>query len=278
MWTYVNLCESIDILYLFFAPWKNSMFATDSPQCPHVSRGMSMSGLNKSTLKHKAGRRDGGTQFKRFLAIAPFQHVEKNRTALPQVQYRKNIEQLSRIQVISRDLKRFKCLLASGHLLVFKNGLRKMRERPGLGGLWWPMVTYGGLWCPMALRHWNRWWCSSSPICSTYVPPMFHPGTVGQFDTVQSMFILTISQEFRMFTSFFWHFSHNILITTSSKEPIRLWSSRGRGVEEPSFTKPQPKVTPRSRRSRISCQKSSVYRHNIVYMYTYIYMYHMIYL
>ena len=36
-----------------------------------------------------------------------------------------------RFQAFSSDLME---LLASGHLLIFKNGLRKMRERPGLGG------------------------------------------------------------------------------------------------------------------------------------------------
>lgn len=270
MWIYVNLLTFCT--YIFFAPWKNSMFATDSPQCPDVSRGMSMSGLNKSTLKHKAGWPD---TFQTIFGDRPIPTCRNKSYRSASSAISKYFEQLSRIQVISSDLKRFKCLLASGHLLVFKNGLRKMRERPGLGGLWWPIVTYGGLWCPVALHHWNRWWCSSSPICSTYVPSrdrwtVWHCAINVYLDNFTRI---------KMFTSFFGHLFHNILITTSSKEPIRLWSSRGRGVEEPSFTKPQPKVTPRSRRSRISCQKSSVYIGIILCTCIYIlYMYHMIYL
>ena len=138
----------------------------------------------------------------------------------------------------------------------------RLAENEGKTGPWWPMVACGALWCPVALCHRNRWWCSSSPICSTYVPPMFHPGTVGQFDTVQSMLSWQIHKNLVNVHIFFLAFFHNILITTSSKEPIgsiRLSPSLGRGVEEPSFTKPQPKVTPRSRRSRISCQKCSIY-------------------
>lgn len=142
----VNLCESIDILHLFVAPTFEEFNVCHGLS---VSRGMNMSGLNKSTLKHKAGRRD---TFQTIFGDRPIPAcwTKSYRSASSAIS--KYIEQLSRIQVISSDLKRFKCLLASGHLLVFKNGLRKMRERPGLGDLWWPVVPCGSLLLkPMAM-------------------------------------------------------------------------------------------------------------------------------
>ena len=141
MWIYVNLCASMWI-YWHFALIFCTFEEFNVCHGLSVSRGMNMSGLNKSTLKHKAGRRD---TFQTIFGDRPIPAcwTKSYRSASSAIS--KYIEQLSRIQVISSDLKRFKCLLASGHLLVFKNGLRKMRERPGLGDLWWPVVPCGSL-------------------------------------------------------------------------------------------------------------------------------------
>jgi hypothetical protein len=175
--------------YLLHQPSKNSMFATDS-QCPE---GWTWVGWTNRLWNT---RRDGGTHFKPFLAIVPFQHVEQNRTDLPQVQYRNrsnNSLGFKWFQVIWRDSS-----ACSLQVICWSS-----RTACGKWGKDRALVTYGGLWCPVALCYWNRWWCSSSPTCPTYVPPRDR-WTVWH---CAINVILTISQEFTMFTSFFCIFS-----------------------------------------------------------------------